>query len=231
MMKKRLIQSGAKLFLVLVSVSGIVVSPAGAQIPQGGPPPPFPFGGGRPPGPPGGGPRGSFVPETLSAATVPTAVLSVYLHLTPEQNTRIDAIIEELRQQRPRPPAPPMQNGNGDYFAPPLPPSPEEMQERRKKAVAAFADAKTRIEALMSEEQKRRLPPLMDALTALKASRISLNAAIKLALTPEQITDLAEMNNNATYAKTMALFTPDQKEVADLNQIREPFMRPGRNHP
>ncbi|HVK05482.1 MAG TPA: Spy/CpxP family protein refolding chaperone, partial [Armatimonadaceae bacterium] len=204
------------------------VSGAFAQGPGGGGPPPFPGGGpggpggGRGPGGPGGfggpGRMGGGFQRELTAATTPLEALDAYLNLSADQESRIEKTVEQLRSQMPRPPAPPQPGENGG--APPQRPSREEMEARMQKMQAAEQKATREIEAILTAEQKAKLPTLLKALTALRADRIALPAAGKLRLSGDQIVKLAALGEKATHEQVAALLSAEQNEVADANRVQ-----------
>ena len=97
-------------------------------------------------------------------------------------------------------------------------PSFEEMEARRKKFQVTAAKADKEIAAVLTPEQKRNLPTLIKALSALRADHIDIGAATKLNLTPAQMKRLAKSGNAATHEDVVSDFTATQNETADANR-------------
>jgi hypothetical protein len=101
------------------------------------------------------------------------------------------------------------------------------MEAMRKKMDAAEAEANQSIRGLLNDNQKRKLPELIQAFSALRADRISLSATVKLNLSAAQIKRLAALGRTATHTAVVSDFTAKQKEVADLNRIQQGRRPPG----
>jgi len=122
----------------------------------------------------------------VGVAMVPVEVLGAELKLTEGQKTQIQKIQDDyqakLRELMPRrePGAQPGQQPQRD---------PARMQELRELSRKASED----IEAVLNDEQKKKLPEVLRGITALRSAGLPLQALGVLKLTPEQRTQIAEM--------------------------------------
>lgn len=195
--------------LTLTFVALMVGGAALAQDPQGG------FGGqggGR--GGRGGGGQGGFggqgggfggmmggmmgMSRELSAVTIPLRVMALYLSLTDSQAGKIALIREDMqdaarpqmpsRRSQPDPNADPSaapnaQGGRPDFQA--------MMQEMQTNVAKAERKATTDNNAVLTEPQRTRLSLLLKALKALQDAGVRPEAATKLLLSEEQLTNLS----------------------------------------
>ncbi|MDX1931859.1 MAG: hypothetical protein SFU56_04570 [Capsulimonadales bacterium] len=154
----------------------------GTALAQGpdGPPPGFggPGGNGGPGFPGGQGPMGRrpMGPPEVSLATAPVRVLATSLKLTEEQQSRIQRVQEEMREnaEARRPP-----QGDG---------APE--GDPRAALRAMNEKASKTIESLLTEEQRKRVPGLLRAWNVVRGLGLPLETASELNLTAEQLTVL-----------------------------------------
>jgi hypothetical protein len=158
-----------------------------------------------------------MMPRQLSLALVPVEVLDHYLNLSDGQATQIEAVIEKLRAEMPRPPQPPQPGQNGER---PQPPNREEMEARRSKMETAQKQASKEIEAVLNPEQRKEATILIKAMNALQSDRIAMPALVRLNLTSTQLQKLAALGETATPEKVQAILTAEQREVAEANRMR-----------
>lgn len=178
-----------------------------------------------------GGDRAGLMP--LSVAQVPAAALATPLALTAAQKEKIEAIQTKLRQetreqfgQRPQGERPQGERAQGDRMA--------RMQQLRELSTKATKE----IEALLTAEQKEKLPALLTRLQTLRDVGVPLEVVADLKLTEEQQTKLealaketrakmeearADGANNqrpgelrqATRAKALEILTAEQKATLE----------------
>lgn len=156
----------------------------------------------------------------VSVATVPVAALDSALKLTGEQKTKIKAIHDKLAEEM-----------KGARPAPGSPPDPAAMQKLRDLNQQAVKD----IEAILTDDQKAKLPDTIKELGALRNAGIPLEVVGDLKLTADQKTKIAAIAKEAqdkvsnltpeerrakmretmqeSRDKTMALLTDAQKKV------------------
>ena len=137
-----------------------------------------------------GGPSGMMNRE-VSAANIGLRILASYLNLNEAQVGKIALIREEaqdtMRPQMRRPQR--GSNAEGEGGPPDFQAMMQEMQASMQKAERK---ATTDTTALLSEAQSSRLKLLVKALKGLQDSGIRPEAALKLQLTEEQLTKLAQ---------------------------------------
>lgn len=140
---------------------------------QGGPPPGGPGGPGRP-----GGPMGMMGPVT--ALQLPMPVLEKALQLTEDQKSQIDQIKQDTNKARRdlQPPQP-------DPGSPP--PDPEEMRAAFDKIRALDQEANKKIEAVLSDDQKKTLSNLLMQLNDFRIVGLPGEIAPELKLTSDQV--------------------------------------------
>ncbi|HVK05661.1 MAG TPA: hypothetical protein VM490_19480 [Armatimonadaceae bacterium] len=161
--------------------------PAFARQQQGPPgaPPPLPPGGSGGPGRFGGGPGGpgrmgqpARMPE-LNAATVPVRALERSMGLSDDQKTRLRALAFTLMEdKREAQPLPPDRAAMQQYQ--------EQMRAAGEKMRALDAKAAKDIEALLTAEQKRKLPDVIAEAGLLRGVGLPVEATGDLGLTAEQ---------------------------------------------
>lgn len=165
----------------------------------------------------------------VSVATIPVETLDATLKLTPEQKTKIGDIQTKYKTEL-----------KGLVGEPGTPPNPDAIQKQRDLTRKAIGD----IEALLTEEQKTKLPASLKEWTMLREVGIPLDALSELKLTSDQkkkITDIAtDMNEKlaavpreerrekgaelrkAAHEQVVALLTDAQKEVLQKHTKSRP---------
>lgn len=209
----------------LMAATLLIGSTAFAQPPQGG------FQGGGPgqgrggfggPGGPGGGFGGpgfmGGMNRTVSAATIPLRVMSLYLGLTDAQKGKIAEAREEMQDSM----RPQMSRRNANSNDGPPRFDPEQMEAQRQSAEKKGTKEITQI---LSDAQRSKLNLLVKALAALQAAGIRSEAALKLNLTDDQLSRLAAMNANAASTRAETVLTDDQKDIAE--DYKMPMGPPG----
>jgi len=195
----------------------VVQGPPEGAPPPGGPPPWFGPEGGpgmmrRPGMPPPGGPTTMLEEGGLTPALVPADALTVYLSLSEDQRKKVEAAIDGLRNAlvalRPRRPP-------TDTESLPPPPSREERETMRATVRAAHERADRAIADALTQEQRQRLPIVLSALDAVQSAGITLSAAARMHLTPEQIDTIARSKSFRAIR-----LTDTQREIAELNPDR-----------
>ena len=222
----RWITAAAAFALVVGSGSRVVAAQAEGPGP-GMPPPPDRGFEGR-----GAMPRRMPHPP-ITAATIPVSAMKGYLNLTDAQHGKIADITDDLRDElRPTPPmggpgrpGGPDEDGRASQRQRPEPPASPDGETQRTHVDAAIKKASAAIESVLTDDQKKRLPTLLQALTALQADRITLEAVSKLKLTDDQMTKLAALGKTATTRKVDRILTDEQLDVAE--RYRAPGGGPG----
>jgi len=156
------------------------------------PPPP----GGPGFGGPGMGRRPMGGPRPSTAAQTPLAALTAGLKLTDDQKARVQAIQDQLRQQRdalmPRP-------GQGND----APPDPETMRANFDRLRAAEQKANSDINAALNDSQKKALPGLLKKLDVWRQAGIPAELYGEL-----NLTDAQEQQIEAIVKKARAAMPP-----------------------
>lgn len=204
-----------RIFTTLTLLAGTsLVSLAFAQGPDGPPPPGGPGGrGGQGSfGGPGGFGRGQFG-GTPSAANTPVSVLESGLKLTADQKTKIQQLQQQMQQQMrelfPRP-------GAGG------PPDPETMQANITKMRGLDQKVSTQIEALLTADQKAKLPGLLKDIEALRGTGIPMEVYKDLKLTADQKAKLAAISKKSQ--QTMQSAIEQARNSGDFGSVREAMM-------
>lgn len=140
----------------------------------------------------------------VSAASLPVDVVDKMVKLTPEQKTKLTAIHDKYIADMKALPAP-------------QPGQPVD-QETRQKRTEINTAARTQIEALLTDGQKKKLEDGLKDLSALRAAGVPLELVADLKLTDEQRKQIAEIQKD-TQAKRQAL-TPEERRTKgrELNQ-------------
>ncbi len=161
--------------------------PGGPDGPGGGPGGPPGHGRGRPPF---GGMR------RVSALDLPITVLASGLKLTDDQKDKIQQIQQDFRDQRNElmPRRGPDSGG---------PPDPATMQANMEKMHSLETDASSKINAVLTSDQKTVLPTLIKNIESLRATGIPAELYSKLNLTAAQKKKIADIAQQArTYMQT-----------------------------
>lgn len=191
------------------------------------------FGGGFPGGGGFGGPGGMMggmmgMNRELSATNLPLRIMALYLSLSDAQSGKI-ALIREEMQDAMRPQMPqrrPQQDPNGDPNAQGggRPDMQAMMQEMQTAIAKAERKATTDTDAALSDAQRTRLKLLIKALKGLQDSGIRPEASLKLMLSADQLTKLAQGS------KPESVFSTEQQTIAKdytMPQGRGGFGGPG----
>lgn len=200
----------------LLALTTMVLAASGVSVLAQVNPPAAPAGGGGQGG--GGGQRGGRGRITLSSLTLDT--MDYGLKLTPAQKTQIKTIIDTKDTQTKALPAMPA-------FVPGQPPAdPQAMQEAMQKRRDINTTADTAITAVLTDDQKAKMPDFMKELTAMQGAGIPAPILGSLKLTDAQktkITALAAANQEKQAAARAAgqRMTPEdraayQKDVSDV---------------
>ncbi|WP_395094466.1 Spy/CpxP family protein refolding chaperone [Armatimonas sp.] len=196
---------------------------------QGGPGGGGGFGGG---GSFGGGMMGGMMgmSREISAVSIPLRVMALYLSLTDAQAGKIALIREDMqdaaRPQMPQRRAP--QDPNADPSAAPSaqggrPDMQAMMQEMQTNVAKAERKAVTDTNAVLSEPQRVRLSLLIKALKGLQDEGVRPEAATKLMLNEDQLTNLARGR------KMESVLSAAQKTIAQ--SYMSPMGRGGQGGP
>ena len=94
--------------------------------------------------------------------------------------------------------------------------------EQRQKMEAAEKKAQKAIDAELTDTQKKKLPELLKALTALQRDGLVPEVSLKLKLTDAQITKLAALGKDATTRKIERILTDEQSEYAEAHRRQGP---------
>ena len=160
--------------------------PSLAQAPQGG---------GQAPGGARGGQR-RFGMRPLTVADIPVSILNKELKLTDEQKTKISDIHDKLTAQvKENTPAPPAAGEQPDF---------QKMRDARQKINELNTQATKDIEAVLTDDQKAKLPDLFKGLQVYRSAGIPLEIVNDIKLTDDQkkkITDITDENQKAVAAK------------------------------
>ena len=140
----------------------------------------------------------------VSAASLPVDVVDKIVKLTPEQKTKLGAIHDKYTADMKALPAP-------------QPGQPVD-QETRQKRSEINTSARTQIEALLTDEQKKRLADGLRDLGALRAAGVPVELVADLKLTDDQKKQIAGIQKDVQ-AKRQAL-TPEERRTKgrELNQ-------------
>jgi Spy/CpxP family protein refolding chaperone len=132
---------------------------------------------------------------------VPIAALEAGLKLTDDQKTKIAKIQKDVQQSRRSMMPRPDQDGGG-------PPDPEQMRAAMDKMRSKEDQAKSSIEAVLTDEQKQALPGLLKEIDALREAGIPAEVYGDLKLTgsqKKQLVALAKKSQDAMRAKMDSL--------------------------
>ena len=160
------------------------------------PPPPANPGGGRQ----GGGRQGRQGGGPIQLSSLSIATMNYGLKLTADQKTQIQTILDQHDKDVKALPAAPA-------FTPGQPPSPEDvtaMQEARQKRRDIATKSDDAIKAVLTDDQKAKLPDFVKELQGMQQSGIPVAILGDLKLTADQktkITAQAEKNQTAMQQK------------------------------
>lgn len=181
-------------------VAGALVGPTAlAQGPGAGPP------GGR------GGPRfGGFRQD--SAADVPLAALDAGLNLTADQKSQIGKLQQQFQQQRQE--AFPHPGGQAG-----APPDPAARRAAMDKFRTLEQDTTQKIDAILTSDQKAKLPPLLKEVESLRATGIPAEMYGDLKLTADQKQKLAAIAQKAQ--DDMQAAFQKARDSGDFSSVRD----------
>jgi hypothetical protein len=204
---------GLKLGLMCAAVLFTATIHTGALAQDAGAAPPQAPGGGRGFGQRGFGGFGRFG-GPLSLATLPLPYITSALELTDDQKTKIQAVQEKARSDM--------------QAARPAPGEQPDFNAMREKMTAINTQAKTDIEAVLTDAQKKKVEGMLKDAGTYQGVNIPLEVVPDLKVTAEQKTKLAEIA--ATAAKERQATMKDMQDAQQsgdqqkLQEIRQSMM-------
>lgn len=155
----------------------------------------------------------------VQLATLPVATLDKLLSLTPDQKTKVTAIhdklLSDLKAATPPATAQPAQPGQRGQR-----PDPAVRQKRMELTTAANKE----IEALLTDEQKKKLPDVGEEVSAVTSTGAPQGMVGELKLTPDQKKKIAEIQKEMRDKRTaLSSLTPEERRAkgAELRQERQ----------
>lgn len=146
--------------------------------------------------------------QRVSVAAIPPSVLKDPLKLTPQQMesiTRIhNKLVEETRALRPQ------AGGQPDR---------EAMRENMQKLRDLNQKATQEIQALLTDEQKAKLPEVLREMGQLRSMGVPLEALAELKLTAEQKSRMLALG--AEYQKKLQALSPQERQTARREIMQE----------
>lgn len=151
---------------------------------------------------------GGFRPGgAVSLAQIPLSALNAAVGLTAEQKTKIEAIHTKLRSEQ-----------KGLLPTPGTPREPGAMREALQKLAALNRQASQEIEAVLTPEQKAKLPELRRKLALIRAAGIPLQVYDELKLTNDQIKQIIDIGEDVQKKMREVLTSGERSRLREIRR-------------